>query len=183
MTVAVDPAYVWGIDVATQRLDFAFVHRDGSYQVNHVALPDTLRGAKRLSAMFASAKQFANLMGHHFPPLIVYVERPTGRHPNPALDHAAGICLAGVYDGLADLNRFPVDVQLVAVKDWRKRVLGNGNASKPDVAAWAARRGYLDRIDGAEALGVAACAALECGHGPGPTHLIHSDPPEVPCTA
>jgi hypothetical protein len=26
-----DPAWIWGVDVASQRLDFAFVHRDGAF--------------------------------------------------------------------------------------------------------------------------------------------------------
>jgi hypothetical protein len=181
MTVP-DPAWVWGVDVAVERLDFAFIHRSGAYQINHVAVPPNLKGAARLASLYTCVGQFAHVMRAFCPPLIVYVERPTGQHPNPALDHAAGVAQASIYDALAAYWPFPVDVQLVAIADWKKKIGLSGNAGKPEVAAWAAERGYEGRQDGADALGVAACAALECGHGPGPTHIVHRKE-DSPCAA
>lgn len=165
------PEWVWGVDVAAQRLDLAFVHQDGAFQTNAVDVT-ALRGSARLARLFHSTRSFAESAARHFPPLIVYVERPTGRHPNPALDHAAGVAQAAIYDGLSAVYSFPVDVQLVAVKDWRKIVLGNGNATKDDALAWARPLGYQGDHNGAEALGVAACAAIECNFGPGPQHPV-----------
>lgn len=171
------PAWVWGVDLSASRFDFAFVHQDGSYQHNAVECP-AHTGAARLAQLFQTTRMFARAVAEHFPPLIVYVERPTGQHPNPALDHAAGVAQAAIYDGLSTVYRFPVDVQLVAVKDWRKKVLDNGNASKDDVLEWALARGYKGGDHNvADALGVAACAAQECSFGPGPLH------PRIPAPA
>lgn len=182
MTVP-DPAWVWGVDVASERLDLAFVHRGGAFQINHVAVPPKLKGAARLAALHACVGQFTHVMRAFCPPLIVYVERPTGQHPNPALDHAAGVAQAAIYDALYGYYPHPVDVQLVAISDWKKKIGLSGNAGKPEVAAWAAALGWGGCQDGADALGVAACAALECGHGNGPTHLIHHDREDFPCAA
>ena len=170
---ALSPAWVWGVDVAVARLDIAFVNQDGSWQTNAVQVDEKLKGAARLSRLYDSTRQFARACGGHFPPLIVYLERPTGQFPNPPLDHACGIARAALYEGLSGIYPFPVDIELVAVKDWRKKILGSGNANKDAALAWAAGVGYDgDRADPAEALAIAACAAHETGFGPGPLHPI-----------
>lgn len=169
------PDWIWGVDIAACRFDLAFVHRDGQYQTNAVAC-DESRPAQRLAQLFHSTRTFAKLMAQPFPPLIVYVERPTGAHPNPALDHAAGVAQAAIYDGLSDVFRFPVDVLLVPTSTWKKAVLGHGNATKEAIYAWAAAHGYRGVQDGADALGVAAFAAQECNFGTGPLHpIIHTE--------
>ncbi len=108
-----DPAYVWGIDVAAQRLAFAFIHRDGTYQVNHVAIPEDLRGAQRLSAMYASATQFANLMGGHFPPL----ECGHGPGPTHAIELSSSVRRRrlGGLTHVPGSTRRPVEVVRVAL--------------------------------------------------------------------
>lgn len=165
------PDWIWGVDVAAGRLDLAFVHRDGQFQTNGVATVETT-GARRLAELFHRTRSFAKVLAAEFPPLIVYVERPTGAHPNPPLDHATGVAQAALYDGLSDVFAFPVDVQLVPVSTWKKAIIGNGNAGKHQVAQWAAAKGYSGPQDGADALAIAAFAALECNFGAGPLHPV-----------
>lgn len=54
----------------------------------------------------------------------------------------------------------PVGVHFVVVSEWKKRVIGNGNASKAVVLAWARALRYDgERQDPADALAIAAFAA------------------------
>jgi Holliday junction resolvasome RuvABC endonuclease subunit len=168
--VTLQPEWVWGVDVAAGRADVALVHRDGGYHLLEVSVDG--KGAARLAALYHHTRELARSAGVTFPPLIVYVERPTGQHRNPPLDHAAGVIQAALYEGLSTIYPHPVSVELVAVSDWKGKVIGNGNAGKGTVAAWALQRGHRGSQDAADALAIAACAALECGHGPGPLRPI-----------
>ncbi len=165
------PSWVWGVDVAVARLDFSFIDENGAFQVNHLVVDPALKGAARLAALFNSTYDFAGNVARCFPPLIVYVEQPTGAHSNPALDHATGVARASIYRALSGVFKYPVSVELVAVSSWKKLVLGSGSADKAQVAEWAAELGYSGVQDGADALGIGACAALELGR-PGPSHPI-----------
>ncbi len=169
--------WVWGIDVAVERVDVGLVAADGRWQTNSTVLPKRLSGSLRLATLFHQTRTFASALAEHFPPLIVYVENPTGRFPNPPLMMAAGIIRTAIYDGLHQLYAHPVDVEMIAVKDWKKVALGYGNSSKEQVLAWARQLGYEGTQDGADALGIATAAALECNVGSGPRiggHLPHA---------
>ena len=170
--MTLQPEWVWGVDVAAGRLDIAMVRKDGAYRVDTIDVGPKLKGAQRLATLHLAASAWTDFLAPAHPPLIVYVERPTGAHPNPALDHACGVAQAALYASLSGIYPHPVGVQLVAVSDWKKRVLGNGNASKQDIAQWAADRGHMGSQDTADALGIAACAAQECDFGPGPLHPL-----------
>lgn len=170
--MTLQPEWVWGVDVAAGRIDLGLVRHDGAYRTDSMRVDPKLKGAARLAELYGLTRDYARFVAQAYPPLIVYVERPTGAFPNPALDHAAGVVQAALYEGLSSTFTYPVDVQLVAVSDWKKRVLGAGNASKQDIAQWATEVGYRGCQDGADALGIAACAAKECNFGPGPIHPL-----------
>jgi Holliday junction resolvasome RuvABC endonuclease subunit len=117
----------------------------------------------RLNLIRARCLTVSQAWAQHFPPVAVYVERPTGKHASPILTMAAGATLMGFSDGLADVFDHPVRAFLCAVSEWKKPVIGNGNASKELVMAWARGRGYDgDRQDAADALAIAHFGAAEC---------------------
>ena len=159
--------YVWGVDLSTKALDVAFVADDGRWQVNSCVFAPCDDKPRRLVEQMRRTERFADAMADHFPPLAVFVELPTGRHPSPWLTMSCGAVLTGLSIALRERYAHPVSIRTIAVSAWKKRVLGNGNASKDAVMAWAQANGYeSDRQDGADALAVAAFGAHECGWRP-----------------
>lgn len=153
--------WIWGIDLSTTAVDLVVVNHQGEYQ--HI--PSLARGTvtvpERLLAQLDQTTQFATAMASHFPPLAVYVELPTGLHPNPPLMMACGVVQAALERAL-QTQPHRVGIHTIAVSAWKKAAVGNGNASKEAVLAWARALGYDgDRQDGADALGVATFASWE----------------------
>lgn len=145
---------LWGIDVSTSFVDIAFVFEDGQWQTNRCCLDkDTKRDpVEHLAVIDERWRQFAEAMVGHFPPVFVFVERPTGRFPQPQLVMAAGVIACGA----SAVTRVPVD--WVAVASWKKACGLGGNARKEHVFEWARSLGLWSYApqDAADALGVAA---------------------------
>ena len=129
--------YVWAVDLSTLALDVAFVADDGRWQVNGAVFTPCADKPRRLVEQTERVRTFADAMADHFPPLAVFVELPTGRHPSPWLMMTCGAVLAGLSLALRTRYAHPVTIRTVAVSSWKKQVVGAGNASKEAVLAWA----------------------------------------------
>lgn len=154
--------WVWGIDLSTTAVDLVVVNAAGEYQ--HIAsIPRATQTLpERLAAQLEQTEQFARAMAGHYPPLTVYVELPTGLHPNPPLMMACGVVLTALERALQD-QPFPVGIHHIPVSSWKQAAVGNGNANKGTILTWASGLGYTgERQDGADALGVATFASWEC---------------------
>jgi Holliday junction resolvasome RuvABC endonuclease subunit len=159
---------VWGVDVSTKSIDVAILCGDGSWQTNAIMVYDqtvaTSKHGRRLNIIRERCATTAAAWAQHFPPIAVYVERPTGAHPKPILTMAAGAALMGFEEGLREAFAHPVTCFLVAVSEWKKPIVGNGNASKEMVLARARELGYEgERQDPADALCIAHFGARETG--------------------
>lgn len=146
----------WGMDVSTRRLAVAIVDADGWEDVDTLEYGKTEPGAQRLSRIFHTTAAYVGRLAVDHPPVCVWVEQPTGRHPAPTLVHAVGVVMAATYSALSELYPFPVSVLGIGVSEWKAVTVGRGNASKQDIAAWAAGIGYDGTSqDEADAIGIA----------------------------
>ena len=93
-------------------------------------------GAARLARLYF---QTATWMLEHCPGDLdaVFIERPVGRFPKRALDHACGVIQAAVVRTAEELFDHPVSVFEVSPGAWKKTIGLGGAAKKPDVAEWA----------------------------------------------
>jgi Holliday junction resolvasome RuvABC endonuclease subunit len=77
---------------------------------------------------------------------------PAGRFRSPQLSYAVGVVQAALFETLA------VPVWTIPSGAWKKRTIGVGNATKPQVRAWVDRLGVAVRSqDEADAV-ANACA-------------------------
>lgn len=153
--------FAWGVDISTKRVAIAAWNgQQAAWTV--VEIPPDRRGGGMIppdagwvaTKVTAAAIRFAR----SYPPLIAWVEQPSGRFPNPRLLYVAGATIGALQEGLRVLYRAPVMVAVIAPSRWRVAALGagNGHASKQTVLAWARERGLdADDYDRADALGVA----------------------------
>lgn len=153
--------YVWGIDVSTQYIAIGIVGQDRA-QANRVKLEKLEHPAERLHMARRRILSFTKALASHFPPALVYVERPTGHRDRTPLIlvQMAAVAQCAVYDALADHFVQPVPVREVAVASWKKRSVGFGNASKDQVMAWCREQfGYRGSSqDEADSMAIAYCA-------------------------
>ena len=146
---------VWGVDVSTRRVAFAAVREGAAPDFTVAQFPacwqpagawDPGRVDMMAQLVVAVSAKFAKRTGT---PDVVVVETPTGRHPKPRLWFAAGATLVG-------LMEFAPFVSTIPVATWKKHSVGRGNATKPEILAWAQAHGLPNRDqDLADALGVA----------------------------
>lgn len=164
---------LWGIDVSTSYLDLAFVFEDGSWQTNRCFLDkDPKRDpVEHLVVIDRRWREFCAALVRHFPPVFVFIERPTGRFPQPQLVMTAGVVACGA----SAVTSVPVD--WVAVASWKKACGLGGNAPKAKVFEWACSLGLLASApqDAADALGIAAygCSLVKEWEMP-----VWTDPPD-----
>jgi Holliday junction resolvasome RuvABC endonuclease subunit len=86
---------------------------------------------------------------------------------------ACGAVLTGLHYRLVSAFDFPVAIHTVAVSEWKKAVVGNGNAAKELVLTHSRSLGYNgERQDEADALCIAAlgCQLLD---RPQPSRVRH----------
>jgi Holliday junction resolvasome RuvABC endonuclease subunit len=122
--------YVWGVDVATGHLDFAFVGVDHDDVETETLMTNTdaLAGeGQRWGWLDRQVRIYVAQVQRRYPPACIFVERPTGaRNKTPyELIQASGVTLAALYEGLGGVPVFEM-----AVSSWKKAIIGNGNASK-----------------------------------------------------
>lgn len=128
--------FVWGVDPAVSRLAFAFAPVDGGAVVVETLEAGTdARDGARLGWLDRQVRLYARRVAVEFPPAVVWVEQPSGRHRNLPLTYAAGVVQAALFEALA------VPVWTIPSSTWKQRTVGVGNASKAQVAAWAVREG------------------------------------------
>lgn len=153
--------YVWGIDVATSKIAFAFAPvPDGQITVDMLYNGTDAREGQRLGWLDRQIRIYAGTRMRGFPPACVWVEQPTGRFPNLQLTYAAGVVQAALFETLA------CPVWTIPVSTWKQRTVGKGNATKQDVFVWATRRqSAISNQDEADAYCIAAAgrAMLNAG--------------------
>ncbi len=145
-------AFVWGIDPAISRVAFAFAPLDG-HQITAETLQTDCeaREGQRLGWLDRQVRIRARQLAGEFPPEVVWVEQPSGRHRNLPLTYAVGVIQAALFESLA------VPVWTISSSAWKRATVGAGNATKPQVAAWVTARGVdFDGQDEADAIAIAA---------------------------
>lgn len=128
---------VVGCDPSTKRCALA----DNTGRVDSILLHPTEDNGKRLAWSFRQIEIFARQFCYVDPPEMVLVERPSGKSRAPALVEMCGVTRAAIYTALEEMFGIPVPVFLVAPTQWKKAVLGAGNASKADYVKWVADSG------------------------------------------
>lgn len=143
--------FVWGIDVSTTRLAFAFASLDTTaVKVETLITRTEEREGARLGLLDRQLRIFGRLRGAMYPPACVWVEQASGRFQAPQLLYAIGVIQAALAETL------PCPVWTVPSSAWKKRSVGRGNASKEQIAAWAESSGYeFEGQDEADAIGIA----------------------------
>ncbi len=144
--------FVWGIDVAVSRLAFAFAALpNGPIAVESLRLDTEFREGQRLGLIDRQVRIFARQVNGEHPAAVVWIEQPTGAHPSPALMYVAGVVQAALFETLA------VPVWTIPPASWKKNSVGQGNATKDQVAAWVRERGgECETQDEADAYAIAA---------------------------
>jgi Holliday junction resolvasome RuvABC endonuclease subunit len=145
--------YVWGVDPALSRLAFACAPLDGgpiSIETLHTGGND-IREGQRLGLLDRQVRIYARQLAGSYTPACVWVEQPSGRFRNLPLTYAVGVVQAALYETLA------VPVWTLSSSAWKRRTVGVGNASKPQVAAWVTAQGAdFNGLDESDAYAIAA---------------------------
>jgi Holliday junction resolvasome RuvABC endonuclease subunit len=141
---------IWGIDPAIGRVAFAFADIDSDTITVEtlVTASDTTEG-ERLGLLDRQVRIYARQRAADWPPFVVWVEQPSGQHRNLPLAYAVGVIQAALFETLG------VPVWTVPSGKWKSHALGAGNATKPQIMAWAERIAAVDGQDEADAVGIA----------------------------
>ncbi len=143
--------HVWAVDPALARLAFAFADVDSdAVEVETLITRTTEREGARLGLLDRQVRIYARQAAGRYPPACVWVEQASGRFHSPQLSYAVGVIQAALFETLA------VPVWTIPSSAWKKRTVGVGNATKPQVRAWVDRLGVAVRSqDEADACGIA----------------------------
>jgi Holliday junction resolvasome RuvABC endonuclease subunit len=144
---------VWAVDPGLSRLAVAFAAAAGeTIAVETLITRTTEREGARLGLLDRQLRIAARQWAVRWPPACVWVEQPSGRFTNVQLVYAVGVVQAALFEALA------VPVWTIASSAWKRRTVGAGNATKPQVRAWVDRLriGVRDQ-DEADAVAI-ACA-------------------------
>lgn len=131
-----EPEWIWGIDVATAHLEFACVALDTIGTAFDTVEIDTLitrteeRDGARLGLLDRQLRIYARQRASAYPPACVWVEQPAGKFVMPVLWYTVGVLQAALFETLA------CPVWTIPPGAWKKRTVGNGNATKAMVQAW-----------------------------------------------
>ena len=153
--------FIWGVDVALSRLAIACASL-ASERVDVerlVTRTDATEGERR-GLLDRRIRFHVRALACRFPPAVVWVEQPSGRFRALQLTYATGVVQAAMFEALE------VPVFTVPSSAWKRRTVGVGNATKPQVAAWVDRLGVdvasQDEAD-AVAIAVAGRAMVRAG--------------------
>lgn len=162
-----------GADLGTTRLALARIGPDGRRDCLTVPFP-SLKGAHRLSEIHARTRSATSLWAASGPRIgVLMTEQPSGgkQAVNLPLIMAAGVILAGLFDGLHDAYGLPVEIVMTTSAHWKKVACGSGAIRKPGKGAsqadyqvfrWALDEGWLPLDwNEADAAGMAECARRE----------------------
>lgn len=124
---------VYGVDVSTKAIAFASLPEGRTRTLSVAAKP----GIRRLAVAYPAIYGFVRALATSDPPVAVWIEQPTGRHPKPSLGNMAGVAAAAIYNALHDHYGLECPVFFIAVSEWKKAATGKGNATKDEVSVWA----------------------------------------------
>jgi Holliday junction resolvasome RuvABC endonuclease subunit len=143
--------YVWGVDVAVSHLAFAFASLDDRrVHVESLITRTTEREGARLGLLDRQVRIYARQRAGGRQPACVWVEQASGARVNPQLCYSVGVIQAALFEALA------CPVWTIPSGTWKKRALGWGNATKPQVAQYVTDSGYrFDGQDEADAICIA----------------------------
>lgn len=144
--------WAWGVDVSTTRIAIGAIADDGAWWTMHRDIEE--KGARadgvRLAALWSLTRAMASEQPPHLRPDVVIVENPMTRHNHFYLVASAGVAIHALHSTLYR------PVLELGIQKWKKEVVGNGNASKEAITAFAAEVGYLGSVqDEADALCIA----------------------------
>ena len=145
--------FVWAVDPGLSRLAVAFADITAmGVAVETLVTRTTEREGARLGLLDRQLRIAGRQWASRFPPVAVWVEQPSGRFTNLQLAYCCGVVQAALFEALA------CPVWSIASSAWKRRTVGVGNATKPQVSAWVERLG-VDVVSHDEADAVAmACA-------------------------
>lgn len=144
---------VWGIDVATAHLAFAFADTESdAVDVETLITRTTEREGARLGLIDRQLRIYGAQTAGRYPPACVWVEQPSGRFIKPQLYYVVGVIMAALFETLA------CPVWSIPPGAWKKRSVGVGNATKAQVQGWVERQRHsFDGEHEADAVAI-ACA-------------------------
>lgn len=144
--------FVWGIDVAVSRLAFAFADLEsGHVAVETVLTRNEEREGARLGLIDRQLRLYGRQAAGRYPPACVWVEQASGKFIKPQLHYVVGVIQAALFETLA------CPVWTITSGAWKKRTVGMGNATKPQVQAWVDALGLSFRDEHqADAIAIAA---------------------------
>jgi Holliday junction resolvasome RuvABC endonuclease subunit len=128
--------HVWGVDPALSRLAFAFADLGSeTIKVETLITATKTTEGERLGLLDRQVRIFARQRAGEFPPVCVWVQPPQLDADAVGAVYAAGVVQAALFETLGR------PVWTIPSATWKLRTVGNGNASKGQIAAWVASRG------------------------------------------
>ena len=125
------PSFVWGVDIALSRLAFACADVDSErVDVETLLTRTDATEGERMGLLDRQVRIYARQLADRYPPEVVWVEQPSGRHRALQLTYATGVVQAAVFETLH------CPVFTVPSSAWKRRTVGQGNATKAQVRAW-----------------------------------------------
>lgn len=122
---------VVGIDPSSKKIALCTA-RKNEYQLDVIRLPAGMYSAT--GAAYREVFSFLDQVGHS-DDVVVYMELPLvgvgGVHSTIVQSQVGGAVMAAVKNSLR-----PTPLKMVNVGTWKKQVIGNGAAKKPEVAEW-----------------------------------------------
>lgn len=123
--------WVWAVDLAMSRLAFAFADlASQDVEVETLHIDSEFRDGQRLGLIDRQVRIYAQQVAPTYPPVVVFVEQPSGRFPKPQLSYAAGVVQAALHETLG------CSVLTITSGEWKKQTVGVGNATKAQVGKW-----------------------------------------------
>jgi Holliday junction resolvasome RuvABC endonuclease subunit len=140
---------IWGVDVGVKRSVICSIGEVTSF---HSLF--SLKG-EQVERLQMQAEALRDLLRSCTPPDVVMVEQPTGRFRNPPLDWTVGAL------SLVIAEEVGCPVWHTTPPQWKKAVIGNAQAKKPEIAAWASAEVAAEELDfdESDALAIATYAA------------------------
>lgn len=129
--------WVWGVDVSTKAIAIACVHGNRHELRTLTIAAGAKNPPRRAMVAHDTIQTWATSIATTCPPIIVFIELPTGRYPKPELMAMYGVVRMAIYRALHRLYPHPVTIRTITVGDWKKTAIGHGNAGKQHVADWA----------------------------------------------
>lgn len=135
------PVHAWGVDVSLTHAHIVAVHPQRPRTPSHAPTPQPRTTKReplpaRLHDLAERVADQATTLRRSAPPWCIFIECPTGRHPQPKLLAAYGVIMQTLAAALDPYTVIPL-----MVSEWKKASVGYGNASKQQVAHWARSEG------------------------------------------